>query len=449
MIKIKKGLNLPITGLPVQSTTDSKRIRSVALLGEDYVGMKPTMMVDVGDEVKVGQPLFEDKKNPGIFFTSPGSGTVSAINRGARRALQSVVIDLKDQEEYIDFSHYKITQSIDTNNVREGLLESGLWTSLRTRPFSKIPNKEANPDNIFINCMDTNPLALNPVSIINSNIDELFLGIKILNSLEPKNIYVCIPENFSIDMSKLEENVQVHSFSGPHPSGLVGTHMHYLSPPSLTNINWHISSADLIRIGSFFKNGKLTLDTTISLGGPKVENPRIIKTRLGASTDEICAGELLGTNNRVISGSILNGREAYGPNAYLGKYHNQLSVIEEPSEKDRLFMNWLRPGFNLFSHLPIYISKLSKDKKYSFKALMNGSDRAIVPIGIYEEVFPQDLLVSLLLRAIVIKDTEQIQLLGGLELDEEDLSLCSYVCPSKYDFSSLLRANLNQIEVEG
>ena len=170
---------------------------------------------------------------------------------------------------------------------------------------------------------------------------------------------------------------------------------------------------------------------------------------MGASTDEICAGELLGTNNRVISGSILNGREAYGPNAYLGKYHNQLSVIEEPSEKDRLFMNWLRPGFNLFSHLPIYISKLSKDKKYSFKALMNGSDRAIVPIGIYEEVFPQDLLVSLLLRAIVIKDTEQIQLLGGLELDEEDLSLCSYVCPSKYDFSSLLRENLNQIEVEG
>ena len=168
MIKIKKGLNLPITGLPVQSTTDSKRIRSVALLGEDYVGMKPTMMVDVGDEVKVGQPLFEDKKNPGIFFTSPGSGTVSSINRGARRALQSVVIDLKDQEEYVDFSHYKINQSIDTNNVRKGLLESGLWTSLRTRPFSKIPNKEANPDNIFINCMDTNPLALNPVSIINS-----------------------------------------------------------------------------------------------------------------------------------------------------------------------------------------------------------------------------------------------------------------------------------------
>tara|TARA_B100001250_G_scaffold87353_1_gene72258 strand:+ start:250 stop:1599 length:1350 start_codon:yes stop_codon:yes gene_type:complete len=449
MIKIKKGLNLPITGFPVHTTTDSKRIRSVAILGEDYVGMKPTMMVEVGDQVKIGQPLFEDKKNPGIFFTSPGSGTLSAINRGARRTLQSVVIDLKDEEESVDLSHYKINQAIDKNKIRNGLLESGLWTSFRTRPFSKIPGKETKPDNIFINCMDTNPLALNPVLILDKNLENLLLGVEILNALEPKNIYICIPENFSFDTNKLDNNVQVHTFSGPHPSGLVGTHMHFLSPPSLTNINWHVSSSDLVRIGSFFKNGKLSLETTISLAGPKVENPRVIKTRLGASTDEICAGELTGIDNRVISGSILNGREAYGPNAYLGKYHNQVSVIEEPSREDRLFMNWLRPGFNLFSHLPIYISKLSKDKKYSFKALMNGSDRAIVPIGVYEEVFPQELLVSLLLRAIVIKDTEQIQLLGGLELDEEDLSLCSYVCPSKYDFSSLLRTNLDQIEVEG
>jgi len=449
MIKIKKGLNLPITGSPVDTTTDSNRIRSVALLGEDYVGMKPTMMVELGDEVKIGQPLFEDKKNPGIFFTSPGSGRVSAINRGARRALQSVVIDLKGDEEHVDLSKYKTSTAIDNELIKKGLIESGLWTSFRTRPFSKIPNKASTPKNIFVNCMDTNPLAFNPTSIIDSNIKEFLFGLEILNSLCPQNIFVCIPKNYSLDVSHLNKNIQVHSFSGSHPSGLVGTHMHYLSPASLNNINWHISSSDLRRIGTFFMEGRLCLDTTISLAGPQVTNPRLLKTRLGASTDEISAGELKGGNNRIISGSILNGREAYGSNAYLGKYHNQISVIEEPSKDDRLFMNWLRPGFNLFSQLPIYISKLFNNKEFSFKALMNGPDRAIVPIGVYEEVFPQNLLISLLLRAIVIKDTEQIQLLGGLELDEEDLALCSYVCPSKYDFSSLLRSNLEQIEVEG
>ena len=240
-----------------------------------------------------------------------------------------------------------------------------------------------------------------------------------------------------------------HTFSGPHPAGLAGTHMHFISPATLKNVNWTINYQDVIAFGELFLTGELPIDKIVSLAGPQVTNPRLIKTRIGACTDELCAGELTQRDNRVISGSIINGREAVGPFAYLGRYHNQISVVSETNKSDRQFMNWLNPGPRRFSKIPLFISSLFSDKEFKFKTLMNGSDRAIVPIGIYEEVVPLNILPTILLRYIAVGETEKIQSLGGLELDEEDLALCSFVCPSKYDFGSLLRSNLTQIEVEG
>ena len=185
------------------------------------------------------------------------------------------------------------------------------------------------------------------------------------------------------------------------------------------------------------------------MAGPQVIEPSYVKTRLGACTDELTAGELTQRENRIISGSVISGREAIGAYAYLGRYHNQISVVSEPNSKDREFMNWLTPGPRKFSKIPLFLSSLFPKKSFNFKTLMNGSDRPIIPIGIYEEVIPMNFLPAILLRNVVLMDTEKIQALGGLELDEEDLSLCSYVCPGKYDFGSLLRAGLNKIEVEG
>ncbi len=450
MIKVKKGLNVPISGTPADSLDASKKVRSVALLGSDYNGMKPTMLVEEGNSVKLGQALFEDKKNPGVIFTSPAGGKIESINRGARRTLQSVVIEIADNEESVDFLPYRI-EDLEIGNsvqIKRQLVNSGLWTSFRTRPFSKIPAINSIPANIFITAIDTNPLSANVDLIINLNKDYFKAGLKVIKTLTENNIHLCVGLDFSISLD--EDNTIIEQvFEGPHPAGLAGTHMHFLSPATLTNVNWSINYQDVISFGELFLKGKLPKKKIITLAGPQVLKPRHVETRIGACTDEICAGELTHRDNRIISGSVINGREAIGPYAYLGKYHSQISVVCESSKVDREFMNWLNPGPRKFSQIPLFTSSLFRKKKFKFKTLMNGSDRAIVPIGVYEEVLPLNLLATVLMRYIVVGDTEKIQDLGGLELDEEDLALCSFVCPSKYDFGSLLRSNLNQIEVEG
>ena len=450
MIRIKKGLNIPINGSPTEEIVDSTRSRSVAILGNDYVGMKPTMLVEEGDRVKLGQALFEDKKNPGVIFTSPAGGKVESINRGDRRVLQSVVIEVEQEEETEEFNRYSEDELDKTTSaeIRSQLIKSGSWTAFRTRPYSKIPGVEEIPNNIFISLLDTQPLSPNPEIITNLNTDNFNFGLKVLKRLVDCPIHISTGPNSNLDLPE-DDQVIKHIFSGPHPAGLVGTQMHYISPASLSNINWTIGYQDVIAIGAQFRTGKVFVERVVSLAGPQVNEPKYLKTRLGACTDEVTAGQLTQRENRVISGSVISGREAIGPYAYLGRYHNQISVVAEPNSKDREFMNWLTPGPRKFSKIPLFLSSLFPKKLYKFKALMNGSDRPIVPIGVYEEVLPLNFLPAMLLRNIVLMDTEKIQALGGLELDEEDLSLCSFVCPGKYDFGSLLRAGLTKIEVEG
>jgi|TARA_B100001540_G_scaffold31127_1_gene27103 Na+-transporting NADH:ubiquinone oxidoreductase subunit A len=450
MIKIKKGLNIPINGEPTEDINVSKNSRSVAILGDDYVGMKPTMLVEEGEDVKLGQPLFEDKKNPGVIFTSPAGGKVESINRGERRALQSVVIEISKTEESVEFNSYSDTEisQASTEEIRKQLIDSGMWTSFRTRPYSKIPNINSLPANLFISALDTQPLSPNPEFIINLKLESFNFGVIVLRKLLDCPIHVSVGENSSLPITE-NDNLNLHTFSGPHPAGLVGTQMHFISPASLSNINWSLGYQDVVAIGELFKTGQISVQRIISIAGPQVINPSYFQTRLGACTDEITAGELTQRENRIISGSVISGREAIGPYAYLGRYHNQISVVAEPNSKDREFMNWLTPGPRKFSKIPLFLSSLFPNKIFKFKALMNGSDRPIVPIGVYEEVLPLKVLPAMLLRNVVLMDTEKIQALGGLELDEEDLSLCSFVCPGKYDFGSLLRAGLTKIELEG
>ncbi len=450
MIKIKKGLNIPINGEPTEDINVSKNSRSVAILGDDYVGMKPTMLVEEGEDVKLGQPLFEDKKNPGVIFTSPAGGKVESINRGERRALQSVVIEISKTEESVEFNSYSDTEisQASTEEIRKQLIDSGMWTSFRTRPYSKIPNINSLPANLFISALDTQPLSPNPEFIIKLKLESFNFGVTVLRKLLDCPIHVSVGENSSLPITE-NDNLNLHTFSGPHPAGLVGTQMHFISPASLSNINWSLGYQDVIAIGELFKTGQISVQRIISIAGPQVINPSYFQTRLGACTDEITAGELTQRENRIISGSVISGREAIGPYAYLGRYHNQISVVAEPNSKDREFMNWLTPGPRKFSKIPLFLSSLFPNKIFKFKALMNGSDRPIVPIGVYEEVLPLKVLPAMLLRNVVLMDTEKIQALGGLELDEEDLSLCSFVCPGKYDFGSLLRAGLTKIELEG
>ncbi|MCQ4299838.1 Na(+)-translocating NADH-quinone reductase subunit A [Pseudomonas songnenensis] len=445
MINIKRGLDLPIAGAPAQRIEAGRPVRSVAVVGFDYPTMKPTMAVQVGDRVKLGQILFSDKKSEGVHYTSPGAGVVSAVHRGEKRVLQSVVIDL-DGDEEITFASYSPAQldGLSSEQVRENLQQSGLWTALRTRPFSKVPAVDATPASIFVTAIDTHPLAADPAVIIAEQAEAFEAGLKVLTNLA--KVFLCKAPSASLPGESLAK-VQVESFSGPHPAGLAGTHIHFLDPVSASKSVWTIGYQDVIAVGKLFTSGSLSVERVVSLAGPVVEKPRLVRTRLGANLDELTAGELQLGANRVVSGSLLGGRTAHGAFAYLGRYHQQVSCLREGKEREML--HYMRPGVEKHSILNIYISKLMAGKKFAFSTSTNGSPRAMVPVGNYEEVMPLDVLPTQLLRALIVGDTEVAQKLGCLELDEEDLALCSYVCAGKYEYGPILRDNLTRIEKEG
>jgi len=447
MIKIKKGLDLPITGSPEQKIHPAKPVSRAAIVGEDYKGMKPSMHVQVGDQVKKGTPLFEDKKTPGAFFTSPVSGTVKEINRGDKRAFQSVVVDIKGDEQ-VEFKSYikKNVSDYTAEESRKLLLESGFWTFLRTRPFSKTPQVDATPNSIFVNAMDTQPLAANPGIVLTSYAEDFRNGVIALSKLCPK-VFVVSAKNSSIDVKGIQ-GVRHEIFGGPHPAGNVGTHIHHLDPVSPKKTVWHVNYQDAIAIGRLFKTGEFLNQRVISLSGPMARNPRLLKTIRGASIEELTQGENFDTSSiRHVSGSVLGGRTAKGALAYLGQFHHQITMLKEGHHRE--FLGWHSPGVNKFSIKNVFLSKLIPGKKFDFDTNTYGSLRSIVPIGSFEAVMPMDILPTQLLRYLMARSTDAAINLGALELDEEDLALCTFVDPCKNEYGPVLRENLNIIEKEG
>lgn len=447
MIKITKGLNLPIAGAPSQQISDAAAVAHVALLGEEFPGMRPSMLVSEGDRVMKGQPLFEDKKNPGVLFTAPASGTVSAIHRGERRVLQSVVIAVDDGAP-VAFERFDADAlaTLPRDVVQQQLLASGLWVSLRTRPYSKTPAAGSVPAAIFVNAMDTNPLAADPQPVIAARLAAFNAGLAVLTRLTDGKVHVCQARGGKLG-GHPSGQVTFNEFSGPHPAGLPGTHIHFLEPVSQARQVWHLNYQDAIAIGRLFTEGELFAERIVALGGPQVRNPRLLRTCLGASLDEMLAGELAEGENRVISGSVLSGTRAAGPHAFLGRYHLQISVVKEGREKE--LFGWIMPGREKYSITRTTLGHFLRHKLFNFSTDTNGGERAMVPIGNYERVMPLDILPTHLLRDLLAGDTDGAQALGCLELDEEDLALCTYVCPAKYEYGPLLRDVLTRIEQEG
>jgi len=446
MIKIRRGLDLPIAGKPEQVVHDGPMVSQVAVVGSDYPGMKPTMAVREGDRVKLGQLLFTDKKTAGVRFTAPASGVVVAINRGERRVFQSLVIDI-DGDEAESFTRYSADQltSLERSLVVDNLVNSGQWVALRTRPYAKVPAPETSPSSIFVTAMDTNPLAADPALIIAQRGDDFANGLKVLTRLTDGPVHLCTAAGAAVTGDTVE-GVESHQFAGPHPAGLAGTHVHFIDPVSAEKTVWTIGYQEVIAIGALFTSGTVDTSRVVALGGPQVNQPRLLKTRLGANLNQLVIGELKNDENRVISGSVLSGRKAAGEFAFLGRYHNQVSVIREGRE--RPFLHYLRAGVNNHSALPILISSLSK-KLFNMTTSTNGSERAMVPVGGYEDVTALDILPVQLLRALIVGDTEMAQKLGCLELDEDDVGLYTYVCVGKYEYGPILRDNLTTIEKEG
>lgn len=450
VITIKKGLDLPLEGSPAQSIHPAPVAEKVALIGRDFIGLKPTMMVAEGDRVATGQTLFTDKHDPLVCYTSPGGGIVESINRGTRRVLQSVIIKL-DVDEANDSLMEAVARDklaeVDEATIRSALFSSGLWTAFRTRPYSKVPHSDTTPESIFVTAMDSNPLAADPAVILAERADDFQDGLKLLAKLTPGKVHVCKAAGASIELAS-QDGVEVTEFAGPHPAGLPGTHIHHLHPVSATRTVWHLGYQDVIAIGKLFTTGKLWLERVIALAGPVVHEPRLIRTRMGASTEDLVRDSHEKVECRIISGSVLSGRRANNWAAFLGRYHTQISILEEGRERELL--GWINPKSTKYSFANIFLSSFARAKKvFRFHTSTNGSPRAMVPVGLYEKVMPLDILPTQLLRSLLVSDTDSAQKLGCLELDEEDLALCAFVCSGKYNFGPALRDNLEQIEKEG
>ena len=445
MIQIKKGLDLPISGAPRMQIEAGRPVRRVALLGSDYQDMKPTLLVAEGEQVCLGQPLFTDKKYPQILYTSPGAGKVVAINRGDRRVFLSLVIELAGNEEktFTATAAERLDQ-LSAEKIESQLLDSGLWTSFRTRPFSKVPEPGMRPAALFVTAIDTNPLAADPQLAIAEKTAEFEAGLKIIRQLTSGKTYLCKTPQAQI---AAPPGITISEFSGCHPAGLVGTHIHFLEKVNQLRSVWHLGYQDVIAIGHLFLSGHILSERIVSLCGPLVKKPRLIRTRLGACLTELVAGELEDGAHRLLSGSVLAGRSAAESLDFLGRYHNQVSVLEEDNKRE--FMGWCLPGFRKFSVKRVFASALLPRRPLALTTSTHGSLRAMVPIGAFEKVMPLNIKATWLLRSLLTADTDLAQTLGCLELDEEDLALCSFVCSGKMDYGQHLRQALLKIEKEG
>ena len=442
---LRRGLTLPIAGAPRQSIENPASVQHYAVLGDDYLDLKPSVLVEEGDVVGAGSPLFFNKSVPEAMVTAPVSGRIKAVNRGARRRLISIEIAADgDAAEPVDFS------DAGDLGTSEGLVArlcaAGLWTSFRTRPYSKVPDPSTRPATIYISAMDTEPLAPDAALVISEEPEAFEKGLEAIASLSEGKTYLCFSDGATIPGENIA-GVERASFSGPHPAGLSGTHMHFLEPPTASRLVWTIAYPDVLSIGRLLLTGRYDPSRVIALAGPQCRDPRLVRTSDGASMIELTESDMpADLPLRMISGSVLSGRAGDGASAYLGRYARQITLIEE--DRAQIPMGWIRPMVEKYAVQPVLGSAMAR-REFPLTSNLNGGRRAMVPLGTFEELMPQDFLPTQLLRALLVMDTDQAQALGALELDEEDLGLVGFACPAKYEYGLALRDCLTKIEKEG
>jgi Na+-transporting NADH:ubiquinone oxidoreductase subunit A len=448
--RITRGLDIPLAGEPALDVDDARRPDFVALVAADYLGMKPSVLVSAGDRVLRGTPLCDDRKAPGVRLTAPAAGTVVAVHRGDRRALQSIVIAVDPADGpalQVAFTAHAGASgtALDAVAVRALLLESGLWTAFRTRPFSRVPAADALPAAIFVTAMDTRPHAPAPERVLATRGPDFEAGVAAIAKLTPGDTYVCRAPGAAIPVPDVPR-VVCEEFAGPHPAGTAGVHIEALAPVGPARTAWHVGYQDVAAIGRLVTTGELDVERVITLAGPGAARPRYLRTRIGAALAALVEGELLPSAQRVISGSALDGRAASGDvHGYLGRYHLQVAVVPEGTQRE--MFGYIAPGRDKFSLFGVVLGAWGR-RPLPLTTSTNGGVRAMVPVGAYERVMPMDILPTFLLRALIMGDDEQAEQLGALELDEEDLALCTFVCPGKVEYGPLLRRVLDRLEKE-
>ncbi|MDA9730628.1 NADH:ubiquinone reductase (Na(+)-transporting) subunit A [Gammaproteobacteria bacterium] len=428
-IKMKGGLDVPLHGSVKNNNLDTIYTKFSAVLADDYFGLKPKILVREGDHVLKGAPLLEDKTNPGFTVNSPVNGVIHEINRGEKRALVSIVIN-KTNDDSVAFDQ--------SNNKLENLRNASLWDSFRERPFNRVPNINTRPDFLFINACKADGLEASPNQILEVEAENFLAGIKFLLDALGCEINLCSYSNIYIG----ELDVNQYVVEGKYPAGNSSIHIQNIKPLTKNTKTWTINWQDVVRIGNSVKSGNFCFDKYVSICGPACEEPKIVKTNLGANMEELTAGTL-STNLRKVSGSLLYGRSGDSYSDYLTRYSNQISLVSD--ERKATFFNWLQPGLENHSNSNVFLSSFLKPEKFNFDTNINGGYRAIVPIGVFDEVNPYEIDSTLFLKSLAIGDLVALRELGIFDLSDEDMGIFSYVCPSKYDYVALFNDCMEMI----
>jgi Na+-transporting NADH:ubiquinone oxidoreductase subunit A len=444
VIKIRKGLNIKLQG-EAEKVVKEAPSEKFALKPTDFIGVFPKMFLQEGDKVKAGTPLFYDKYRENIIFTSPVSGTIAEIHRGAKRKMLEVRIDSDGKMEYEDFGAAD-PKTLSKEKITDKLIKSGTWTFIRQRPYSVIANPEQEPKAIFISAFDTAPLAVDFDFIVKGNEKAFQTGIDAISKLTSGKVHLGISqEKTESKVFTDAKGVQVNRFSGPHPTGNVGVQIYNIDPINKGDLVWYLDPQAVVTIGKLFLEGKYDATKIIALCGSEVEKPQYYKVVSGSSVFPIVKSNRKSTNIRYISGNVLTGTKIE-VDGYLGFYDNQLSLILEGDYFE--FLGWGMPRFNKFSYSKTFFSWLNPNKKYTLDTNLNGGHRAFVLTGEYEKVFPMNIYPLQLLKAIMAKDIDMMENLGIYEVDEEDFALCEFIDASKTEMQAIVREGLDLMRME-
>ncbi len=444
VVKITKGLDIPVSG-HAEKILKELASASYAVKPTDFIGVFPKMLIKEGDTLKAGTPLFFNKYNERILFTSPVSGKVVEIRRGDKRVLEEIRIEADGKNSYVDFGIADPKQQ-KRKEIIEKLIESGIWPCIRQRPYSVIANPDVLPKAIYIPAFDSAPLAPDYNFIIEGKDKEFQAGLDVVSKLTNGKVHLNIHTKLTTSKVFLEaKNVQINTFSGPHPSGNVSVHIAHTDPINKGDVVWYLYPQDVVTIGNLFLRGIYDASRVVALAGSEVQKPVYYKTLTGVSVKNMIQGNLKEDVVRIISGNVLTGRRISN-DGYLGFYHNQVTVIPEGNYHE--FLGWALPGLDKYSFSRAFFAWLIRSKKYQFDTNLHGGHRAFVMTGKYEQVFPFDIFPMHLIKACMISDIDLMEGLGIYEVDEEDFALCEFIDTSKTEMQSIIRQGLDLIRKE-
>lgn len=444
VIKLRKGLDIKLKGTAAKELVPVKASAQYALVPDDFTGVTPKVVVSEGQIVKAGEALFVDKKHPEVKFVSPVSGTVVAVNRGARRKVMSIVVAADGKQEFVDFG-VKSVHSLNGEQVKQALMESGLFAFFRQRPYDVVPNPESRPKAVFVSSFDSKPLAPDFEYVIKGNEVDFQAGLSALAKLAPTFLGVSYKQSAPAIVDA--KNVEVNVFKGKHPAGNVGVQINHVKPVNKGEVVWTIGAEEVIFVGRLFNKGMVDLTRVIAVAGSQVENPAYSKVILGAQIGDIVEGRIKGgCVNRIINGNVLTGPVATSE-SYLGAFANMVTVIPDGSDKHEL-LGWAMPRFKEFSVSRAYFSFLFPNKEYVLDARLKGEERHMINSNEYDKVFPMDIFPEYLIKSIIAGDIEKMEAAGIYEVAPEDFALCEFVDSSKLELQRIVREGLDALRKE-